>query len=54
MIASALEKAGADKVYILGRRLEILENAIKKNSVNHLYLKVRNDRVNPCGRNVEK
>jgi len=32
MIACALEKAGADRVYILGRREDVLENAIRRNS----------------------
>lgn len=33
MIAAALEQNGAEKVYIVGRRKEVLENAAKTNNV---------------------
>jgi THO complex subunit 3 len=35
-IAKALELNGAERVYILGRRLEILENAAKQSVWKHL------------------
>lgn len=33
MIATALEHNGAERVYIVGRRKEVLENAAKEHSV---------------------
>lgn len=33
MMATALEHNGAEKVYIVGRRKEVLENAAKMNNV---------------------
>jgi len=37
MMARALEHNGAEKVYILGRRKDILENAAKTNNVLLLF-----------------
>lgn len=34
MIATALEHNGAERVYIVGRRKEVLENAAKEHSVS--------------------
>lgn len=38
MIATALEQNGAERVYIIGRRKEILENAVKQHSVRNAFL----------------
>lgn len=35
MIATALEHNGAERVYIVGRRKEVLENAAKEHSVSN-------------------
>lgn len=37
MIATALEHNGAERVYIVGRRKEVLENAAKEHSVRNPF-----------------